>query len=111
MTLVIYWSYVLSQPRQRSKREDTNMTAATQPQTNYEPASAANSGPTLMTLQQLCGAEPAITSGGVRHLLFTKGHDLPGVYRFGRKLLFDRSEFMEGIKQGHAAQISGRTAQ
>ena len=64
--------------------------------------------PTLLTLRQLCGAEPAITSGGVRHLLFTKGHDLPGVYRFGRRLLFDRVEFMEGIKQGHTAQISGR---
>ena len=44
-------------------------------------------------------------------MLFTKGHDLPGVYRFGRKLLFDRMEFMEGIKQGHTAQISGRNAQ
>jgi len=83
------------------------MNAATQPET----ASTAASQPTLLTLSQLCGAEPAITAGGVRHLLFTKGHDLPGVYRFGRKLLFDRSEFMEGIKQGHAAQISGRTAQ
>jgi len=87
------------------------MNAATQTQTSHATASAANNGPTLMTLSQLCGAEPAITSGGVRHLLFTKGHDLPGVYRFGRKLLFDRMEFMEGIKQGHAAQISGRTAQ
>jgi len=87
------------------------MSAATQVQASHQPASAANSGPTLMTLQQLCGAEPAITSGGVRHLLFTNGHDLPGVYRFGRKLLFDRMEFMEGIKQGHAAQISGKTAQ
>lgn len=86
------------------------MNAATQTETNHEPAGQANNGPTLMTLQQLCGAEPAITSGGVRHLLFTKGHDLPGVYRFGRKLLFDRMEFMEGIKQGHTAQISGRAA-
>lgn len=65
-------------------------------------------GPTLLTLNQLCQAEPALTAGGVRHLLFTKGHDLPGVYRFGRKLLFDRSEFIEGIKQGHTANISGR---
>ncbi|MDK9556665.1 hypothetical protein QQF73_03435 [Marinobacter sp. M216] len=63
---------------------------------------------TLMNLTQLCEAEPALTIGGVRHLLFTKGHDLPGVYRFGRKLLFDRAEFMEGIKQGYAAQIGGR---
>lgn len=68
-------------------------------------------GPTLLTLSQLCEVEPALTTGGVRHLLFTKGHDLPGVYRFGRKLLFDRVEFMGGIKQGHATQISGRAPQ
>jgi len=80
-------------------------TTAIESETRHETASQ---GPTLLTLNQLCQAEPAITPGGVRHLLFTKGHELPGVYRFGRKLLFDRVEFMEGIKQGHAAQISGR---
>jgi len=64
--------------------------------------------PMLLTAKQLCVAEPALTLGGIRHLLFTKGHDLPGVYRFGRKLLFDRTEFIEGIKQGHASNISGR---
>lgn len=80
-------------------------TTAIESETHHETASQA---PTLLTLNQLCQAEPAITPGGVRHLLFTKGHELPGVYRFGRKLLFDRVEFMEGIKQGHAAQISGR---
>ena len=66
--------------------------------------------PTLLSLPQLCEAEPALTLGGVRHLLFTKGHDLPGVYRFGRRILFDRAEFIEGIKQGHAARISGEVA-
>lgn len=65
--------------------------------------------PTLLNLGQLCDVEPGLTRGGIRHLLFTKGHNLPGVYRFGRKILFDREEFIEGIKQGHAAQISGRT--
>ncbi len=64
--------------------------------------------PSLLTLPQLCEAEPALTPGGVRHLIFTKGHDLPGVYRFGRKLLFDRAEFIEGIKAGRAAVIAGR---
>lgn len=68
------------------------------------------SQPTLLTVNQLCLAEPALTTGGVRHLLFTKGHNLPGVYRFGRKLLFDRAEFIIGIKEGHTAQISGRAA-
>lgn len=67
--------------------------------------------PTLLTLNQLCKTETAITQGGIRHLLFTKGHNLPGIYRFGRKLLFDRTEFMEGIKQGHANHISGRAEQ
>ncbi|HQT43009.1 MAG TPA: hypothetical protein PLD79_03360 [Halothiobacillus sp.] len=63
--------------------------------------------PTLCTLEQLIQMEPALTSGGVRHLLFTKGHDLPGVYRFGRKILFNRAEFIAGIMAGHAAQIAG----
>jgi hypothetical protein len=102
-----YCFHALSQPRQFSKFEGMNMTVATHPHTTTD----TTSQPTLLTLSQLCQAEPAITPGGVRHLLFTKGHDLPGVYRFGRKLLFDRLEFMGGIKQGHAAQISGRTAQ
>lgn len=66
--------------------------------------------PTLVTLRQLCESEPALRPGGVRNLLFYNGHDLPGVYRFGRKILFDRKEFMEGIKQGCASQISGRSA-
>ena len=83
------------------------MTTAAASETNHP---SVSDEPTLLTLNQLCRVEPAITPGGVRHLLFTKGHGLPGVYRFGRKLLFDRTEFMAGIKQGHAAQISGRTA-
>lgn len=63
--------------------------------------------PTLSTLDQLIEQEPALTAGGVRHLLFTKGHDLPGVYRFGRKILFSRAEFVAGIMAGHAAKIAG----
>ncbi|OZB79606.1 MAG: hypothetical protein B7X29_00095 [Halothiobacillus sp. 13-55-115] len=63
--------------------------------------------PTFCTLEQLIRMEPALTSGGVRHLLFTKGHSIPGVYRFGRKILFDRAEFMAGIKAGHATHIAG----
>lgn len=63
--------------------------------------------PSLMTVEQLCQAEPALTSGGIRHLIFTKGHDLPGVYRFGRKILFDRAEFIAGIKAGATSKIAG----
>lgn len=74
------------------------------------PENILASQPTLLTVNQLCLVEPALTTGGVRHLLFTKGHNLPGVYRFGRKLLFDRAEFITGIKEGHTAQISGRAA-
>ncbi|MTI78202.1 MAG: hypothetical protein FH754_12890 [Marinobacter sp.] len=66
------------------------------------------SAPTLLTINQLCQLEPALTPGGIRHLLFTKGHNLPGVYRFGRKILFDRTEFMGGIKKGSTAIIGGR---
>lgn len=75
----------------------------------YTPAAkpAPAPQPTLCTLEQLIQMEPALTSGGVRHLLFTKGHEIPGVYRFGRKILFDRAEFMSGIKAGHAAHIAG----
>lgn len=75
----------------------------------YTPAakSAHVPQPTLCTLDQLIELEPALTAGGVRHLLFTKGHDLPGVYRFGRKILFNRAEFIAGIMAGHAAQIAG----
>lgn len=80
------------------------------PTAHPEPAPLINSSQTLHTLKQLCQLEQCLTEGGVRHILFTKGHDLPGVYRFGRKLLFDRAEFMEGIKQGHTADISRRDA-
>lgn len=88
-----------------------------QPETNRESPSftAKNpqvdltaSAPTLLTINQLCQLEPALTPGGIRHLLFTKGHNLPGVYRFGRRILFDRTEFMAGIKKGSTAIIGGR---
>lgn len=85
------------------------MTVTKQTETNHKHTFQNVGEPTLLTLSQLCDAETALTPGGVRHLLFTKGHDLPGVYRFGRKLLFDRSEFMNGIKQGLTSQISGRS--
>jgi hypothetical protein len=75
--------------------------------TTYTPAAQPVPQPTLSTLEQLVEQEPALTAGGVRHLLFTKGHDLPGVYRFGRKLLFNRAEFVAGIMAGHAAKIAG----
>ena len=83
-------------------RESHAFTAKT-PQMNL-----TNSAPTLLTIYQLCQLEPALTPGGIRHLLFTKGHNLPGVYRFGRRILFDRTEFITGIKKGSTAIIGGR---
>jgi len=77
------------------------MGAYPQPSTNV---------PALLTIRQLCHVEPALSEGGIRHMLFTLGHDLPGVYRFGRKILFDRAEFVAGLKAGRAAVIAGRGA-
>ena len=84
-----------------------NTTTETNP--TYTPTVQSTSAqhPILSTLEQLIEQEPALTAGGVRHLLFTKGHDLPGVYRFGRKLLFNRQQFIAGIMSGHTAHIAG----
>ncbi|MBZ2168911.1 hypothetical protein [Marinobacter sp. F4216] len=71
---------------------------------------AKTTEPLLLTIHQLCQLESALTVGGIRHLLFTKGHNIPGVYRFGRKLLFDRAEFVQGIKKGATAKIGGGSA-
>ncbi|HUN00326.1 MAG TPA: hypothetical protein PLI96_07575, partial [Halothiobacillus sp.] len=59
--------------RPNNNTEPTTYTPAAQPLPAPQP--------TLSTLEQLIEQEPALTAGGVRHLLFTKGHDLPGVYR------------------------------
>lgn len=64
--------------------------------------------PSLLGINQFCQREPAFTPGGLRHLFFTKGHDLPGVHRFGRKILIDPDTFIAGIKAGHANVIAGR---
>lgn len=63
---------------------------------------------TLVGLDDLLQRVPGLTRGSVRHLLFIRGHDLPGVYRFGRRVLFDPSEFIDGIKSGATATIAGR---
>ena len=61
----------------------------------------------LQTIEQFCKTERAFTPGGLRHLFFTRGHDLPGVYRFGRKILIDPTEFVAGVKAGSTAHIAG----
>ena len=64
--------------------------------------------PSLLTIAQFCEREPAFCNGGMRHLIFTLGHNLPGIHRFGRRVLIDPLAFIEGIKEGHAAVIAGR---
>jgi len=61
----------------------------------------------LLSVKQFCEIEPAFTEGGMRHLFFVLGHDLPGVYRFGRRILIDRAEFIRGIKSGTTVTIAG----
>lgn len=64
--------------------------------------------PTLVGLDELLLRIPGLTRGSVRHLLFVRGHALPGVYRFGRRVLFDPDEFIAAIKSGATATIAGR---
>lgn len=63
--------------------------------------------PSLLSIEQFCQRETAFTPGGIRHLLFTKGHDLPGIHRFGRRVLIDPVAFIEGVKSGRAVVIAG----
>jgi len=71
---------------------------------------ATNPQPSLCSIEQFCQREPAFTPGGIRHLFFTKGHDMLGVHRFGRRVLIDPVAFIQGIKSGQAAVIAGRGA-
>jgi len=64
--------------------------------------------PSLLSIEQFCQREPAFTQGGIRHLIFTKGHNLPGIHRFGRRVLIDPVAFISGIKEGYTAVIAGR---
>ena len=64
--------------------------------------------PSLLSIEQFCKVESAFTPGGLRHLLFVNGHDIPGIHRFGRRILVDRDAFIAGIKAGSAAVIAGR---
>jgi hypothetical protein len=66
--------------------------------------------PQLATVPQFCERHPAFTQGGIRHLLFIKGHEAEeagAVVRFGRKLLIDEAAFLCWIKNGGARQIAG----
>ena len=71
---------------------------------------ALNPQPSLFSIEQFCQREPAFTPGGIRHLIFTKGHNLPGIHRFGRRVLIDPVAFIAGIKEGYTAVIAGRGA-
>lgn len=76
-------------------------------QINQEISTQINTSSILLSVRQFCATEPAFTEGGMRHLFFVLGHDLPGVYRLGRRILIDRAEFIRGIKSGKSATIAG----
>jgi len=75
------------------------------------PKPPSTNEPSLLTIEQFCQREPAFTPGGIRHLFFIRGHQLPGVCRFGKRILLDPDKFINGIKDGHAAVIAGQGAQ
>lgn len=65
----------------------------------------------LKTIPQFCNDNPAFTTGGIRHIQFTKEKELAqsgAVVRFGRKLLIDEQKFLDFVRSGGAAQIAGK---
>ncbi|MHB1229143.1 MAG: hypothetical protein ACYCY3_02325 [Halothiobacillus sp.] len=65
----------------------------------------------LKTIPQFCTDNPAFTSGGIRHIQFTKEKELAeagAVVRFGRKLLIDEQKFLDFVRSGGASQIAGK---
>ncbi len=63
----------------------------------------------LFTVKELCSAEPALTIGGVRHILFHKGDELESakiVLRVGKKILIDKDAFIDWLRNGGAKRIA-----
>lgn len=62
---------------------------------------------TLYTVAQLCAAEPALTPGGVRHLIFnakTNGLAAAGaIVRMGRKVMIHRPRLNAWLESGASA--------
>lgn len=63
---------------------------------------------TLYTVNDLAQIEPALTVGGLRHLIFHKGETLEAegvIVRFGRKILIDRARLTEWLRAGNARRV------
>ena len=72
-------------------------------ETNHEQAR-------FVTVGDMPKREPAVTQGGMRHLIFHCGEELEKagvICRFGRKILIDLPKFREWISQGGARNIAG----
>lgn len=72
-----------------------------------------NQTPQFVKVADIEKYEPALTPGGMRHLIFTKGDELEQagvVHRFGRKLLVDITGLRAYIRNGQARHIAGRGA-
>ena len=81
-----------------------------QPDRTYTDSATAKPS-TLKTIPQFCTDNPAFTSGGIRHIQFTKEKELAqagAVVRFGRKLLIDEQKFLDFVRSGGASQIAGK---
>ncbi len=63
--------------------------------------------PTFVSVNQLADRQPALTTNGIRHVIFNKeknGLDKSGaICRIGKKLLIDEAKFIEWIQSGAAA--------
>ena len=63
----------------------------------------------LFTVNQLVDAEPALTRGGIRHILFHRGQDLEQagiVLRLGRKILIDRDKFIAWLASADSRRVA-----
>ncbi len=62
---------------------------------------------TFVSVKQLADRQPALTTNGIRHVIFNKeknGLDKSGaICRIGKKLLIDEAKFIEWIQSGAAA--------
>lgn len=64
----------------------------------------------LKTIQQFCTDNKAFTQGGMRSLVFYRGDEavkVGAIVRFGRRILIDEGVFLDWVKGGGAAVISG----
>lgn len=64
---------------------------------------------TLFSVSQLIEVEPALTKGGIRHVLFHRGPDLEAqgiVLRMGRKILINRERFITWLASDDSRRVA-----